>query len=264
MVFPLYDDNSDRTIAPIVNYALIGVNVFVFVVLQGLGTNDEFTYEFSTVPEKIWTGKDFERPAEVAADPLTGAQFERPAIPRTPIPVYLTLITSMFLHGGWSHILFNMWFLWIFGDNIENYLGHVRYLAFYLVCGVIAGLAHVMATFAWGGDPYIPCLGASGAISAVMGAYILLYPTRRVMAIVFRFLMEVPAYVAVGVWFVLQLISGIGVFGSGAQSGGGVAYGAHIGGFLSGAVLIKLFGFGMPAGGSQQPDVRRWNQEQGY
>jgi membrane associated rhomboid family serine protease len=259
MVFPLYDDNSDRTITPIINYLLIGINIFVFVFFQGLGNNDELTYEFSTVPEKIWTGKDFERPTQVAVDPVTGREFELPAIPRTPIPVYLTLLTSMFLHGNFMHIAGNMWFLWIFGDNIENFLGHVRYLAFYLVCGILAGLAHVMATFASGGDPYIPSLGASGAISGVMGAYLLLYPTRPIMALVLRIITWVPAYVAVGIWFVLQLISGIGLLGGGAQSGGGVAYGAHIGGFLSGAMLIKIFAIGRPPEG-WQPQVP-WDEE---
>src|SRR5260370_23222381 len=116
----------------------------------------------------------------------------------------------MFLHGGIAHILGNMWFLWIFGDNIEDALGHVRYLLFYLVCGMLASLAHVVSVLAFRDNPFIPCLGASGGISGVLGAYMLLFPTNPVKVILFRILTEVPAFVAVGIWFVFQLISGLG------------------------------------------------------
>jgi membrane associated rhomboid family serine protease len=152
----------------------------------------------------------------------------------------------MFMHGGIAHIAGNMLFLWIFGDNIEDRLGHFRYFFFYLISGVIASLAHVLTTAAFATDQsslLVPSLGASGAISGVLGGYILLYPKRRVTVILFRFLTDVPAYVAIGLWFVFQLISGLGMLGGGSQQGG-VAYAAHVGGFIAGLVLIKVFEIG--------------------
>jgi membrane associated rhomboid family serine protease len=223
MVFPLYDDNTERHTTPFVNYALIAINIFVFVVLQQLGANEQFTYALSTVPFEIVTGQDVITP--------------------TPVSVYFTLLTSMFMHGGIAHLLGNMLFLWIFGDNIEDRLGHVRYIIFYLICGVLASLAHVFTTAALAGNNesmMIPSLGASGAISGVLGGYILLHPTRPVTVILFNFLTRVPAYLAIGLWFVFQLISGLGMLGEGSAQGG-VAYAAHIGGFIAGLVLIKFF-----------------------
>ena len=248
MVFPLYDDNSDRTITPIVNYAIIGLNIFVFVFLQQLGNND-FTYKFSTVPYEILHNQDVVTKAQQVVDPITGQRFMIPGLGVTPISVYLTLFTSMFMHGGIAHIAGNMLFLWIFGDNIEDRLGHVKYLIFYLLCGVLAGLSHVFATGVFATDEQsllVPSLGASGAISGVLGGYILLYPKRRVSVILFRFLTDVPAYVAIGIWFAFQLISGLGMLGGGSQQGG-VAYAAHIGGFLAGLILIKFFDTGRAA-----------------
>jgi len=246
MVFPLFDDNSDRTTTPIVNYLLIAINVLVFVFLQQLGTNEKFTYAFSTVPLEIVTGHDVVTPNRVVMQPMTGQRFLVPGLQPTPFSVYLTLISSMFMHGGIAHIFGNMLFLWIFGDNIEDRMGHLRYLTFYLVCGVLSSLAHVYATVAFATDQsslLIPSLGASGAISGVLGGYILLYPTKRVTVILFRFLTDVPAYVAIGVWFAFQLISGLGMLGGGSQQGG-VAYAAHIGGFIAGLVLVKIFTIG--------------------
>lgn len=243
MVFPLYDDNTDRTTTPFVNYAFIAANILVFVLLQQLGTNDKFTYAFSTVPLEITTGRDIVTPARVLEHPVTGQRLLIPGLGETPLSVYLTLFTSMFMHGGFAHIAGNMLFLWIFGDNIEDRLGHVRYAIFYLLCGVAASLAHVFTTAALASDQssmLVPSLGASGAISGVLGGYMLLHPKRRVTVILFRFLTDVPAYVAIGIWFAFQLISGLGMLGGGSQQGG-VAYGAHIGGFIAGLVLIKLF-----------------------
>jgi membrane associated rhomboid family serine protease len=257
MVFPIADDNSDRTTTPVVNYALIAVNIFVFVVLQGFGANEPFTYAFATVPEKIWTGKNEQTEPRAVRDPLTGARVTLPGQQKTPGSVYLTLLTSMFLHGGIAHIFGNMLFLWIFGDNVEDRLGHGRYLIFYLLCGVLASLAHVMATYAFDGNPQVPSLGASGAISGVLGGYIMLYPLRRVTVILFRFLTDVPAYVAIGIWFLFQLVSGFGAFGDGAQMGG-VAYGAHIGGFLSGVLLIRVFLVGRAGPQWLPPPDDRW------
>src|SRR6185295_14232765 len=152
MVFPLYDDDSDRQSTPWVNYAIIALNIFVFVVLQGIGTNEQFTYSFSTVPQEILTGHDIVTAARVVIDPVTNQRFQIPGLGETPFSVYITLFTSMFMHGGIAHIGGNMLFLWIFGDNIEDRLGHFRYLLFYLVCGVIASLAHVFTTAAMATD----------------------------------------------------------------------------------------------------------------
>jgi membrane associated rhomboid family serine protease len=248
MLFPIADDNRDRRTTPVVNYALIAINLLVFVFLQGLGSNDRFTYAFSTVPGEIITGRDIvTRP--VVVQQFTGQQIQMPGLQPTPIPVYLTLITSMFMHGGIAHIFGNMLFLWIFGDNIEDRMGHLRYAIFYLVCGILAGLAHVFTTAAFAGGNeaslLIPSLGASGAISGVLGGYILLFPTRRVMVMISWFVTAVPAFIAIGLWFVFQLISGLGMLGSGSKAGG-VAYAAHIGGFIAGLVLITPFLIGRP------------------
>ena len=243
-MLPIGDDNTGRTISPIVNYLLIAANVAVFVFLQGLGTNERFTYAFSTVPKEIVTGRDVAEQVTIK-DPVSGEVAGTVQLEPTPIPVWLTLITSMFMHGGIMHILGNMLYLWIFGDNLEDAMGHLRYLIFYLVCGVLASLAHVFATTAFGGNPYLPSLGASGAISGVLAGYLVLFPSRRVRVIVFRTIQEVPAIWAIGIWFVFQVISGIGVFGGGSQAGG-VAYAAHVGGFIAGLVLVKLFTAGRP------------------
>jgi len=239
-----------------VNYTIILVNIFVFVFLQGLGSNDKFTYAFHTVPGEIVTGRDIVTPNRVLIEPISGQRVAIPGLQPTPVPVFLTLITSMFMHGGLAHIFGNMLFLWIFGDNIEDRIGHFRYLIFYLVCGVLAGLAHVFSTviFAGGNEAslLVPSLGASGAISGVLGAYILLFPTRRVTVLLSWFITQVPAFVAIGLWFVFQLISGLGVLGSGSQQGG-VAYAAHIGGFIAGLVLIKIFEIGRPRANGYMP-----------
>ena len=243
-MMPIGDDNSDRTITPIVNYLLIAINVAVFVFFQGLGSNERFTYAFSTVPAEIATGRDVATPVTIK-DPVSGEVAGTVNLEPTPIPVYLTLLTSMFMHGGLAHIFGNMLYLWIFGDNLENSMGHLRYLLFYLACGILAGLAHVFATVAFGGNPYLPALGASGAISGVLAGYLVLHPHRRVRVIVFRTIQEVTAIWAIGIWFVFQLVSGLGMLGSKSQEGG-VAYAAHIGGFIAGLVLVKFFAAGKP------------------
>ena len=248
MVFPISDDNTDRVRTPYITFAFIAINVLVFVFLQGLGSNERFTYSFSVVPEEIRTGED------VARDVVVEVGTERASIPLqpTPEPVYLTLLTSMFMHGSFMHLFGNMLFLWIFGDNVEDDLGHGRYATFYVLTGLLASLAHVVSTFTFGDNPFIPSLGASGAISGVMGGYLVLHPHRRVRVIMLRMLTDVPAYVAVGLWFAFQLISAFGVIGQGPQSGGGVAFMAHIGGFVAGVVLVKIF-----AAGASRPVVRR-------
>jgi membrane associated rhomboid family serine protease len=237
MIIPLGDDNRDRRTTPYVNYIFIAINVLVFVLLQGLGTNTEFTYSLSTVPEEILTGRDIVTEGQVVQDPQSGRQMRRPGLGPTPITVYITLITSMFMHGGFGHILGNMLYLFIFGDNIEDRIGHGRYALFYLGTGILASLAHVFTTALLDGNTMIPSLGASGAISAVLGAYLLLFPRKRVYVILVRIVTAVPAVVAIGIWIAFQLIRGAGSLGGGT----GVAYAAHIGGFVAGVALIKLF-----------------------
>lgn len=232
-MFPIGDDNTDRRIIPFVNYVFVALNVLVFVFLQGLGGNDAFSYAFSLVPKEITTGVD-----------LAGVQIVQDALGNTgkvhlypsPLPVYFNFISSMFMHGGWAHLLGNMLFLWIFGDNLEDRLGHIRYILFYIVCGIAAAFGQIVMD----SGSVIPMLGASGAISGVLGGYILLFPHRRVKAIMFNFLTEVPAYVAIGIWIVYQLVLGFMT----DPGTGGVAYAAHIGGFVAGLALVKLFAIG--------------------
>ncbi len=244
MLMPIADDNSDRRIFPIVNYVLIGLNVLVFIALQGAGTDINFTYAYATVPAEILTGSDIVTNAKVLTDPLTGQQFEMPGLQPTPGSVYFTLITSMFMHGGWGHLLGNMLYLYIFGDNLENRLGSGRYLIFYLITGVLASLAHVFSTYLTPGSELIPSLGASGAISAVLGANLLLFPGRKVKALLGWTVVTVPLLIALGLWIVFQIVSGLGMLGGASD---GVAYAAHIGGFFAGLLLVKFFDQGKVA-----------------
>ena len=153
----------------------------------------------------------------------------------------LSLVTSMFFHGGWLHLIGNMWFLWIFGDNVEDVLGHAKYLLFYLLCGVAAGGAHI----AFNLGSRVPTIGASGAIAGVMGAYVVKFPRARIVTLIFIFVfittIEIPAVFVLAFWFILQLFSGVGSIASSATSGG-VAWFAHIGGFLTGILLIHVLG----------------------
>jgi membrane associated rhomboid family serine protease len=247
MVFPVGDDNTGRVRTPVVTYALIAINVLVFVLLQGMGSNERFTYAFSTVPQEIRTGTDVDGPVRIQVGNETATIPLQP----TPGPVYFTLLVSMFMHGSFMHLFGNMLFLWIFGDNVEDDLGPPRYTAFYLVTGLLASLAHVVSTFVLGDNPYIPSLGASGAISGVLGGYLVLHPKRRVRVLMMRTMTEMPAFGAVGLWFVFQLISAFGVIGQGPQSTGGVAFMAHIGGFVAGLALVSIF-----AAGARRPAAR--------
>ncbi|HEX6141067.1 MAG TPA: rhomboid family intramembrane serine protease [Candidatus Limnocylindria bacterium] len=223
-MFPLADENEPGHGLAWVNLALIAINVAVFLLLQQAGANDSFTYGFSAVPFEITHGVD-----------LVGAQGGIPQAPG-PDPIYFTLISSMFMHGGWLHIGGNMLFLWIFGDNVEHRIGHLTYLVFYLVAGVIAAFAQILVS----ADSVIPSLGASGAISGVLGAYLVMFPGNRVTVFVFRFLTQVPAVAAIGIWALLQFVNGLGSVAV-SQETGGVAYMAHIGGFVAGLVAGFLF-----------------------
>ena len=233
-MFPISDENERGHGPAFVSLAIIGLNILVFLVLQGAGASvegEKFTYGFSAVPLEITTGVDLTEPAPITVDGRVIEVQQEPG----PTPIWLTLLTSMFMHGGLLHLGGNMLFLWIFGDNVEHRIGHLPYLAFYLVAGVIASFAQILVDT----DSVIPTLGASGAISGVLGAYLVMFPTNRVTVFLFRFLTPVPAIVAIGMWAVLQFISGFGSIGGG--QGGGVAYMAHIGGFIAGVVAGLAF-----------------------
>jgi membrane associated rhomboid family serine protease len=240
MLLPIGDDNRDRRIVPFINYLLIATNIFAFIYWQRLGSDLPVTFGYATVPAEILSGTDIVTDSKVLNDPYTGQQIDLPGLQHTPIPVFLTLISSMFMHGGIAHLLGNMLFLWIFGDNIESALGHVKYLVFYLLCGILASLTHVFTTVFLGHNLLIPSLGASGAISAVLGGYLLLFPTKGVHVWLFLFfVVTIPAFLVVGFWFVFQVLNGLGTLGG--EEAGGVAYAAHIGGFVFGLLLVKSF-----------------------
>ena len=230
MFIPLGDDNSGRRITPYVVFGLVAANALVWY-LQ-LTKGEAFTYGFSTVPYEITHGVDLTHATMMEAG---GRSVVVPQYPG-PVPIYFTLLSSMFMHGGWMHILGNMLYLWIFGDQIEDVLGHVKFLIFYLVCGFAASFTQI----AFGPDSIIPNLGASGAIAGVLGAYLIKHPTNRVRVLMGRYITHMPAWVVLGFWIVLQVFSQI----STPSGGGGVAYMAHIGGFLAGVVLILIFGRG--------------------
>ena len=213
MFIPLKDLNPHRTF-PFVNIPLILINVLVFIyqVTMPPAAMNTFLLANATIPARV--------PAFLAGH----VGFT---------PTFLPLFTSMFLHGSIVHLLGNMLFLWIFGDNVEDYFGHLGYLFFYLSCGVGSGLVHIV--FNWGS--HVPALGASGAISGVMGAYLVLYPRARVLTLVFIFLLEIPAVFILVYWFLIQFLQGISSLG--AIASGGVAWWAHIGGFLLG-MLVTL------------------------
>ena len=216
-MIPLRDAIRSKNF-PAVNVLIIGLNVVAFLweLAQGPDLKEVF-YLYGIVPLRY-------------SNPEIAAHF-------TGFGQYLPFLTSMFLHGGFLHIIMNMWFLYIFGDNIEDRLGHIRYLIFYLFCGVAAGLIHLITN--WNSN--VPTIGASGAISGVMGAYLLLYPRSKILTLVFIFFfiqfIEIPAFIFLGIWILLQLFSA----GLRPSNVGGVAFWAHIGGFVAGLVFIKIF-----------------------
>ena len=221
-MIPISDTNSDRIRKPLVNYALIALNIFVFIYYQDWGTNLPFLYSFSAIPHEIMTGND------VIIQGM-GA---------TPIPIYGTLITSMFMHGSLSHIAGNMLYLWIFGDNLENSMGHLRYLMFYLLCGLLAVCGHIFYTQWMGQDMMMPMLGASGAISGVLGGYLILYPKNEIRVFAGILFLRIPAFITLGLWILMQFYNNAY---SDSEAGGGVAYAAHIVGFIAGVLLVKFF-----------------------
>ncbi|HEX9609677.1 MAG TPA: rhomboid family intramembrane serine protease [Candidatus Limnocylindria bacterium] len=233
-MFPISDENERGHGPALVTLLFIALNVLVFVFLQagGAAEGTEFTYGYSAVPFEITNGVDLVGPEPITIDGQADVVPHSPG----PSPIWLTLLTSMFMHGSWIHIAGNMLFLWIFGDNVEHRIGHLNYALFYVAAGVVGSLAHILVD----AGSVIPSLGASGAISGVLGAYIVLFPTNRVTVFLLRFLVPVPAIVAIGMWAVLQFINGIGAFAVSEQAGG-VAYMAHIGGFVAGLVAGVVF-----------------------
>lgn len=229
MLFPISDDDRHLSGPAYVTIALLLANVVVF----GLQlANPEMIYGWSTIPAEITTGQDLVN--SVPADTQVRDLSQIPQRPG-PVPIYLTLLSSMFMHGGFGHLFGNLLYLWIFGDNVEHRFGHGAFLAFYLVSGLAASAAQIAL------DPgsVIPNLGASGAISGVLGAYLVLFPKNRVHAVFFYRVVAVPAFFALGLWIVLQFINGFGAIAATEQTGG-VAYGAHIGGFVAGVVLALV------------------------
>ncbi|HMG35287.1 MAG TPA: rhomboid family intramembrane serine protease [Blastocatellia bacterium] len=249
MLLPIGDDNTERNTTPFVTWGIIAANVLVFVFLQGIGRTKEgeaFTYGFSVVPYEITHNVDLKTPTPIAGaepegDPRLGPR-RVVAIPQMPgpSPIWLTLFTAMFMHGGFAHIGFNMLFLWVFGDNIEDNFGHLKFLLFYVLSGLAASFAQIVVN----PDSLIPNLGASGAIAGVMGAYIIMFPHNRVRTLlplgIFWTTIEVPALVALGLWIVTQIFSQYTASFQHTQ-GGGVAYMAHIGGFAAGLVMSFIF-----------------------
>lgn len=233
-MFPIGDDNTGIHRTPYVNYLFIGINLAVFLLLQQLGGNDAFTYAYSLVPKEILSGSDLTGVVTVKDD--LGKIVGEIRHYQTPMPVYFNFLSSMFMHGSIMHIVGNMMFLWVFGDNLENLLGHFRYAVFYLFCGFAAAIAQI-AMEPWS---VIPMLGASGAISGVLGGYLLMFPRNPVRAIILNMLTTVPAFVALGLWIIYQLVVGY-LSPSGV---GGVAYAAHIGGFFAGLFSVRIFAIG--------------------
>jgi membrane associated rhomboid family serine protease len=246
-MIPLRDDIQSRTV-PVVNYVLIGVNVLVFFLELAMGPQlPRFLFQASVVPV-LYTGGDHSLSlVEVllnTLDPELGFR----------------LLFSMFLHGGWAHIIGNMLYLWIFGDNVEDRLGHVKYVIFYLACGWVASYAHIWAS----PDSRLPSVGASGAIAGVLGAYLTLYPHAHVVTLLplgfFTQLVRIPALFFLGFWFLQQFLMGAMSLGvRTAAEAGGVAWWAHVGGFAAGALLVRVLG-----GLRRPPPVRdSWWEDRG-
>jgi membrane associated rhomboid family serine protease len=209
-MIPLGDDDSARRTTPVVTYALIVINVLFFLV--ELSAGDAFIQRWSVVPRRLLAN---------------------------PVGDFITIFTAMFMHGGWMHLIGNMLYLWIFGDNVEDRLGHSKFVVFYLVCGIAATFAQVLVNSA----SDVPNLGASGAIAGVLGAYLLMFPRGSVRVLMGRAIIPMPALIVIGFWALLQFISGFGAIASTEQTtGGGVAYMAHVGGFIAGLILAPLMG----------------------
>jgi membrane associated rhomboid family serine protease len=235
-MFPIGDENDHAGVA-FVTITLIVINAVAFLneINRPEHAIQAFIFAWGVVPREFATGTDLP--------------------PLIPFPFWSTLLTSMFLHGGWGHLGGNMLFLWIFGDNIEHRLGHLRFVLFYLVCGLAASLAHIM----FNSGSSIPAVGASGAISGVLGGYLLMFPRNRVYVLTWGGVMAVPAIFMLGLWIVTQFVNGVGSIAvTDETGGGGVAYMAHIGGFVAGLILAPLFGMGRQTAITSPRRSDRW------
>lgn len=232
-MLPIGDDRHQGGPAPLVTIGLVILNVLAFLLelsQPSEGALQSFIQAWGVVPREYAAATDL--------------------APTIPLPYWTTLLTSMFLHGGWMHLGGNMLYLWIFGDNIERLVGHLRFLTFYLLCGFAAGLAHIFFSL----NSVIPTVGASGAISGVLGGYLLLFPKNRVRVLTRGGVAHVPAVLVLGFWIFIQLINGMGSIANTSETGG-VAYLAHIGGFVAGLLLVSLFAAGRR---SPQPVEAGW------
>lgn len=217
-MLPIGDDRVQGPPA-IVTFGLIALNVLAFLLelaQPSEGALQSFIQAWGVVPREYSVARDLP--------------------PTIPLPFWTTLFTSMFLHGGWMHLGGNMLYLWIFGDNLEKVMGAVRFLLFYVACGLAASFAHIV----FGSGSTVPAVGASGAISGVLGGYLLLFPRNQVRVLTRGGIMSVPAIVVLGFWIVIQLINGVGSIATTSETGGGVAYMAHVGGFVAGLLLVKI------------------------
>jgi membrane associated rhomboid family serine protease len=218
-MIPFRDNIPSRTF-PVINIAIILTNVFVFFYELAQGRQFErFIMHHGVVPAAVFAWPESNLPVSAIALPF---------------------LTAMFLHAGWLHLIGNMWYLWIFGDNVEDRLGHVNYLIFYLLCGLGAGIVHTVFNY----NVNVPSIGASGAIAGVLGAYLVSYPFARVLTLVpifFIFVTEIPAILVLGLWFVMQFLYGATALASTTANTGGVAWWAHVGGFVIGMILVGLF-----------------------
>lgn len=229
-MIPIGDDSLGRRGTPWITYFLIAANVYVFAALQRFGLNDDFLLSWAAVPGELLSGRDIVTEGARYFDRALRRWVVEPGLGPSPSPVYLTLLSSMFMHGSLSHLGGNMLFLWVFGDNIEGIMGRRRFLLFYLVSGIAGAAAHTLAAALTGTALLTPMVGASAAISGVLGAYKVLLPNNRVHILAWGFVpLPVRASFAIGLWFFMQLAGGF--FG---WAGSGVAYLAHIGGYLVG------------------------------
>jgi membrane associated rhomboid family serine protease len=249
-MIPLKDENPTRT-APWLIFVIIGINALVFLGQVSMGLQ-ESALRFGLIPAELVhdAGRVYSGP-QMGLPP--GGQV------RNFEPSWATLFTSMFMHGSWFHLIFNMWFLWIFGNNIEDSMGRFKFILFYLACGVLAAGAQILT------DPAsaIPMIGASGAVAGVLGGYIVTFPGSRIHTLIIFFLImkvTVPAWVILGFWFLGQVISGLGALG--LQQAGGVAFMAHVGGFIAGMVLVRVFGIERhaPRRDTSRPDFMDWRR----
>ena len=233
-MLPIGDDNIKGQGPAFVTISFIALNVMAFFLelsQPGEAALQSFVEAWGVVPREYTIGTDLP--------------------PVIDMPVWSTLFTSMFLHGGWGHLLGNMLFLWVFGDNVEHRVGHGRFFIFYLATGIAAALAHIW----FNADSIIPTVGASGAISGVLGGYLIMFPRNRVYVLTWGGVMAVPAIFMLGLWILMQFVNGFGSVASTTSETGGVAYLAHIGGFIAGMILAPLLGIGQ--GGGEEPRARR-------